>query len=117
MASFCLKPPYHIHNYPKLISSASGVDLDEAGLKKIANRSRNLHRAYNVRRGMSRKDEKPPEDHWKRRYPELEEKLLDTYYAFKGWTRDGIPTRKRLEELDLAYVADDLEHRGIATHD
>jgi aldehyde:ferredoxin oxidoreductase len=113
MSSFCLKPPYHIHNYPKIISAATGMDLDEAGLKKIANRSRNLHRAFNNRRGMRRVDEKPPEDHWKRRYPELEEELLSTYYKFKGWNMDGIPTRAKLEELDLGYVADDLEKRGI----
>lgn len=113
MGSFCLKPPYHIHNYPKLISSATGIDLDEQGLKRIANRNRNLHRAFNNRRGLTRADEKPPEDHWKRRFPELEENLLSTYYTFKGWNLDGIPTRKRLEELDLAYVAEDLEKRGI----
>jgi len=113
MSGFCLKPPYHIHNYPHILNAASGMDLDEAGLKKIANRSRNLHRAYNNRLGMSRKDEKPPEDHWRRRYPELEEELLSTYYEFKGWNMDGIPTRKKLEELDLGYVADDLEKRGI----
>jgi aldehyde:ferredoxin oxidoreductase len=113
MSSFCLKPPYHIHNYPKLISAATGMDLDEAGLKKIANRSRNLHRAYNNRMGMTRADEKPPEDHWKRRFPELEEELLSTYYKFKGWNMDGIPTRAKLEELDLGYVAEDLEKRGI----
>ena len=69
MSSFCLKPPYHIHNYPKLISAATGMDIDEAGLKKIVNRSRNLHRAFNNRRGMTRADEKPPEDHWKKRFP------------------------------------------------
>ncbi|MGD9578378.1 MAG: aldehyde ferredoxin oxidoreductase C-terminal domain-containing protein [Syntrophorhabdus sp.] len=113
MSSFCLKPPYHIHNYPKIISAATGMDLDEAGLKKIVNRNRNLHRAYNNRRGMTRADEKPPEDHWKRRYPELEEELLSTYYRFKGWTMNGVPTRGKLEELDLGYVADDLEKRGI----
>jgi len=113
MASFCLKPPYHIHNYPLLISAATGMDIDESGLKKIVNRSRNLHRAYNNRRGMTRADEKPPEDHWKKRFPDLEEELLTTYYTYKGWNYDGIPTRKRLEELDLGYVADDLEQRGI----
>ena len=113
MASFCLKPPYHIHNYPLLISSASGLEVDEAGLKKIVNRSRNLHRAVNVRRGMRRADEKPPADHWKKRFPEHEEKLLSTYYAFKGWNQDGIPTKERLAELDLGYVADDLTKRGI----
>jgi aldehyde:ferredoxin oxidoreductase len=113
MSSFCLKPPYHIHNYPKLISAATGMDLDEAGLKKIVNRSRNLHRAFNNRRGMTRADEKPPEDHWKKRFPELEEQILSTYYQFKGWNMDGVPTREKLEELDLGYVAEDLEKRGI----
>ncbi|MDD5009812.1 MAG: aldehyde ferredoxin oxidoreductase C-terminal domain-containing protein, partial [Syntrophorhabdaceae bacterium] len=113
MASFCLKPPYHIHNYPKLISAATGMDLDETGLKKIVNRSRNLHRAFNNIRGMSRTDEKPPEDHWKRRFPEIEENLLSAYYKFKGWNNNGVPTRARLEELDLGYVAEELEKRGI----
>lgn len=111
--SFMLKPPYHVHNYPKLVSAATGMDLDEDGLKKIVNRSRNLHRAFNNRRGMSRADEKPPEDHWKKRFPELEEQLMDTYYKYKGWNNNGVPTRERLEALDLGYVADDLERRGI----
>lgn len=113
MASFCLKPPYHINNYPKLISAASGMDVDREELQRKVNRSRNLHRAFNNLRGMSRKDEKPPKDHWKHRFPELEEELLTTYYTYKGWNYDGIPTRERLEELDLGYVADVLEERGI----
>ncbi|WP_026840477.1 aldehyde ferredoxin oxidoreductase C-terminal domain-containing protein [Citrifermentans bremense] len=113
MSSFCLKPPYHIHNYPKLISAATGMDLDEDGLKEIANRNRNLHRAYNNRKGIRRADEKPPTDHWKKRFPELEEELLSTYYKYKGWNEDGIPTREKLEELGLGYVANDLEKRGI----
>jgi len=113
MSSFCLKPPYHIHNYPRIISAATGLDLDEASLKKIVNRSRNLHRALNNRRGMSRKDEKPPQDHWKRRFPEIEENLLSAYYTFKGWNQDGVPTKERLNELDLGYVAEDLEKRGL----
>ncbi|QTA90933.1 aldehyde ferredoxin oxidoreductase N-terminal domain-containing protein [Desulfonema magnum] len=113
MASFCLKPPYHIHNYPKLISAATGMDLDEEGLKKIVNRSRNLHRAYNIRLGLTRADEKPPEDHWRKRFPELEEELLTTYYKYKGWNYDGVPTKERLHELDLDYVAEDLEKRGF----
>jgi aldehyde:ferredoxin oxidoreductase len=113
MSSFCLKPPWHIHNYPKIISAATGLDLDETSLKKIVNRSRNLHRAFNIRRGMTRADEKPPQDHWKKRFPELEENLLSTYYKYKGWNNDGIPTKERLHELDLDYVAEDLEKRGL----
>jgi benzoyl-CoA reductase subunit BamB len=113
LSSFPLKPPYHIHNYPKFISSGAGIDMDEAKLTQAAKRYRTLVRAVNIRRGMRRKDEKPPENHWKKRFPELEKELLDTYYRFKGWDNDGIPTKATLGELDLGYVADDLEKRGI----
>jgi aldehyde:ferredoxin oxidoreductase len=113
LSSFPLKPPYHIHNYPAFISAATGIDMDETGLTQVYKRNRTLVRAINVRRGLRRADEKPPEDHWKKRFPELEEKLLDAYYKFKGWNNDGIPTRETLKELDLGYVAEDLEQRGI----
>lgn len=113
LSSFPLKPPYHIHNYPLFISSGAGIDMDEEGLTKVARRNRQLVRANNIRRGMRRADEKPPEDHWKKRFPELEEALLDGYYKFKGWNRDGIPTRETLKGLDLDYVAKDFEQRGI----
>ncbi len=113
LSSFPLKPPYHIHNYPKLISAATGIDMDEEGLKNVYRRNRNLLRAVNVRRGLRRADEVPPEDHWKKRFPELEAQLLDAYYKFKGWDDQGIPTKKTLQELDLGYVAEDLEQRGI----
>ena len=113
LSSFPLKPPYHIHNYPAFISSATGIDMDEAKLTQAARRNRTLLRAVNVRRGLTRADEKPPEDHWKKRFPELEAKLLDEYYKFKGWDNQGIPTKESLHELDLDYVSEDLEQRGI----
>jgi benzoyl-CoA reductase subunit BamB len=113
LSSFPLKPPYHIHNYPAFISSATGIDMDEAGLKQVYKRNRTLLRAVNVRRGLRRADEKPPEDHWKKRFPELEEKLLDAYYKFKGWNNDGIPTKETLHELGMDYISEDLEQRGI----
>jgi benzoyl-CoA reductase subunit BamB len=115
LSSFPLKPPYHIHNYPHFISSATGIDMDEAELAKIYKRNRTLLRAINVRRGLRRADEKPPEDHWKKRFPELEAQLLDAYYKFKGWNNDGIPTKETLHELGMDYVADDLLQRGILT--
>jgi aldehyde:ferredoxin oxidoreductase len=102
-----------MHNYPKFVSAATGIDMDEDGLTQVYNRNRNLLRAVNVRRGLRRADEVPPEDHWKKRFPELEEKLLDAYYKFKGWDNQGIPTKETLQKLDLAYVAEDLEQRGI----
>lgn len=113
LSSFPLKPPYHMNNYPAIISAATGIDMDQAGLNQVYRRNRNLIRAINVRRGLSREDEKPPEDHWKKRFPELEKNLLDTYYEFKGWDERGIPKKETLNELGLDYIAEDLEERGI----
>ena len=113
LSSFPLKPPYHIHNYPLIISAALGIDMDEEALKQVYRRNRSLIRAVNVRRGLRRADEKPPENHWKKRFPELEEKLLDAYYKFKGWNNDGIPTEETLRNLELDYVAEDFLKRGI----
>ncbi len=107
------RPPYHIYNLPEFISLASGLDLDSDKLWEIAARNRNLVRAINIRRGLRRVDEKPPEDHWKKRDPEMEAKLLDEYYKFKGWTHDGIPTKETLDKLDLDFVSDDFLERGI----
>ncbi len=115
LSSFPLKPPYHIHNLPTVISCAAGVDMDEAGLTQIARRNRTLVRAVNIRRGLRREDEKPPVDHWKKRFPELEAQLLDEYYRYKGWNEQGIPTPESLHELGLDYVAEDFIRRGILT--
>jgi aldehyde:ferredoxin oxidoreductase len=113
LSSFPVKPPYHIHNLPYIVSAATGLDIDEAELWKIARRNRNLVRAVNIRRGMRRADEKPPEDHWKRRFPEYETQLLDEYYKYRGWDSEGIPTKETLHELDLDYVSEDFEKRGV----
>ena len=32
------------------------------------------------------------------------EELLDCYYAKRGWDRDGVPTRRLLEELGIPAI-------------
>jgi aldehyde:ferredoxin oxidoreductase len=113
LSSFPLKPPYHIHNYPKFITAGAGIETDEEKLTQAIKRYRTLVRANNIRRGMRREDEKPPQDHWKHRFPELEKELLDTYYKFKGWNEQGIPTKESLHELGLDYVYEEFEKRGV----
>ncbi|MGD0024592.1 MAG: aldehyde ferredoxin oxidoreductase N-terminal domain-containing protein [Xanthobacteraceae bacterium] len=104
---------YHMNNIPQIISLATGIEMDKEKLWKTFQRIRTLVRAVNVRRGLRRKDERPPEDHWAVRDEEYEQELLSKYYEFKGWNSEGSPTRRTLERLDLGYVADDLEQRGI----
>ncbi len=40
--------------------------------------------------------------------PEELDAMLDAYYALRGWTPDGIPTREKLETLGLAALTEDL---------
>jgi benzoyl-CoA reductase subunit BamB len=113
VSSFHLKPPYHIHNLPKFITYGAGIEMDEAKLTEATKRYRTLVRAINIRRGMRRKDDAPPADHWKKRFPELEAELLDSYYEMKGWNKEGIPTLASLYDLGLDYVGEDFLERGI----
>jgi aldehyde:ferredoxin oxidoreductase len=104
---------YTIHNIPELIHLATGIGMDKDKLWTIFQRNRTLIRAINARRGLRRKDERPPEDHWAVRDEEMEQKLLDAYYEFKGWNKEGIPTRETLDRLGLNDVGDDLLRRGV----
>jgi benzoyl-CoA reductase subunit BamB len=115
LSSWNQKPPYHLHNFPKFISAATGMDYDTEKLVQTTRRIRTLIRAINVRRGLRRKDDKPPEDNWLQPMPELKTELLDEYYKLKGWNKDSIPTKESLRELDLDYVSQDFIARGILT--
>jgi len=107
---------YHMWNLPHLISLATGLDFDKDKLWKVFQRNRNLVRALNVRRGMRRKDEAPPADHWVVRDHEYEQKLLDAYYEFKGWNSDGVPTKETLDALNLDYIGKDFQQTGILSN-
>ena len=40
---------------------------------------------------------------------------MDTYYKFKGWNKEGIPTQTSLDALGLDYVSKEFIERGILT--
>jgi aldehyde:ferredoxin oxidoreductase len=85
-------------------------------LRKVGERIVNLERAFNVREGFGRKDDKLPARmlneplHTYDAIGEGEivremEPFLDRYYELRGWSEDGIPTAKKLAELGLAEMA------------
>ena len=108
---------YNIYNIPHFIKLATGIEMDADDLWQVARRNRNLVRAINMSRGLKRADEKPPENHWAKREPENEQKLLSDYYKFKGWTNEGVPTKLTLDKLGLDDVADELIKRGLIRGD
>ncbi|MBS7648741.1 aldehyde ferredoxin oxidoreductase, partial [Candidatus Bathyarchaeota archaeon] len=71
--------------------------------------------------GFSRKDDTLPERVLKeplkkgpaKGYVVKLKPMLDEYYGIRGWDiKTGIPTRKKLEELGLKDVAEELEKYG-----
>ena len=116
LSSFPLKPPYHIHNYAEFVTAGTGIKMSKDDVWKSATRTRTLMRALNVRRGLRRADDKPPEDHWRKRFPDLEKQLLDQYYKLKGFNDQGIPTRESLHDLEMDFVAEEFEQKGIYDH-
>ena len=104
--------------------AVTGVKMDTAEFRKIANRIFSLERSFLVREGITKKDDylkgkwvKGPvpsgpfkgitidEDNW--------QTMLEEYYETRGWDKNtGIPTEDTLQTLDLQDVADELKRMG-----
>lgn len=87
----------------------TGVSMDVAEFLQIGERIFNLKRLYNVRCGVSRKDDTLPSrfltlkrtgEGLTPNLPPLGEMLSD-YYGYRGWSEEGIPLPEKLQELGL----------------
>lgn len=98
-----------------LLSSVTGVDFSKERVLLIGERIWNLARLFNLREGLTRKDDSLPP---KLRKPLKEgpaagkeipfEVMLDTYYQVRGWTKEGIPTKDKLNELGLGKEGEEI---------
>jgi aldehyde:ferredoxin oxidoreductase len=97
----------------QVVTGWEGVSFDE--LQKVGERRLNMMRAFNAREGIDRKADVVPEklfkplkggvsDGWQLDRAEVES-ALDKYFEFCGWEIEtGVPTREKLEDLDLEWV-------------
>jgi len=95
-----------------MVQAVTGWDVTVAELEQIGERVINLERLFNVREGVRRSDDALP---WRVMHepipdgpsagmycpPEELGMMLDRYYALRGWSADGVPTRERLSALGL----------------
>jgi len=98
-----------------LLNAATGYRLNMDDYWKAAERIYTLERSFNVREGFSRADDTVPPRMYKEalsvgaakgkilKLDEIE-KLLDKYYADRGWDKNGVPTKARLRKLGLDFV-------------
>ncbi|MGB5843536.1 MAG: aldehyde ferredoxin oxidoreductase family protein [Anaerolineales bacterium] len=97
----------------QVVTGWEGVSFEE--LQKVGERRLNMMRAFNAREGIDRKADVVPEklfkplkggvsDGWQLDRAEVES-ALDKYFEFCGWEIEtGVPTREKLEDLDLEWV-------------
>jgi len=84
-----------------IVEMTTGLKLDEKSLRKISSTIQNETRRFNLREGMSPKDDTLPKRFFdeplgkdgKTIRREDFQKMLQDYYALRGWSPDGIPAR------------------------
>jgi aldehyde:ferredoxin oxidoreductase len=90
----------------------TGRDYDLAKLMTSGERIFNAKRLYNIKCGISRKDDTLPkrilthrrgEGSAAENLPNLEA-MLEEYYTIRGWDENGIPKRETLERLGLSSL-------------
>ncbi len=114
-------PHMAINNTADLMEAVTGVSYTPDEIQKVGERLNNLAKAFNVREGFTRADDRLPERLMteplkdgasKGNYISKSdlEQMLNEYYGERGWDSEtGIPTREKLVELGLEGVADELK--------
>lgn len=82
-----------------IIKGATGLDLDQAAMQRIAARVTNDTRRFNIREGLTPSDDLLPCRFHEEPLPESNnvitaeqmQQLLKDYYAARGWNKDGHP--------------------------
>jgi len=94
------------------LNKVTAWDMTLQEFLQAGERMFNLKRMYNVRCGISRKDDMLPyrimtsprdEGGAKGKLPHLG-KMLNEYYNYRGWNEEGLPTVEKLAELELTWL-------------
>jgi len=116
---------FELENYAEIFPLVTGINYSWEDLLKVSERIWNLTRAFSAREipNFGRAWDYPPARFMEEPVPNGPAKgkyipregidyLLDDYYAKRGWTKEGLPTKKKLAELGLSDVAAELEKHG-----
>jgi aldehyde:ferredoxin oxidoreductase len=124
ICQFVFGPAWQLYGPEDMVEMVHAVtgweEVNFTELLRVGERRLNMLRAFNAREGIDRRADVLPKklfkplkggvsDGWKLDRDEVE-LALDKYFEFCGWdVETGIPSRAKLEELDLGWVADQLE--------
>ncbi len=123
VCQFVFGPAWQLYGPQDLLDTiqyVTGWDVTIDELQTVGERRLNMMRAFNAREGIDREQDKLPEKMFKKALKGGStegtkvdraqfEASLDEYYRQNDWdVETGVPTRYKLESLDLAWVADGL---------
>lgn len=111
----CMFLPWSVKQKVDIVRSVTGWNTTAFELMKVSERANNLARIFNIREGFTEEDDWLPPKFFQPKASgalsstavnsEKFRKAKITYYAMMGWNKQGVPTRTRLEELDIAWAA------------
>jgi aldehyde:ferredoxin oxidoreductase len=111
-------PATSTQNTAALMEAVTGLTFTPEEVQKVGERLNNLAKAFNIREGFTRADDTFPERLMTEPLKDGGSKgqliskddlktMLDEYYTDRGWNPEtGVPTRAKLADLGLGYVAD-----------
>ena len=110
----CSFVPWDYVQKTSIVRAVTGWNTTAWELMKTGERITTMARVFNIREGFGRKDDWLPERFFNPRIsgvlsdtaidPEEFREAIDTYYKMMGWDENGVPTREKLEELDIGWV-------------
>ncbi len=103
------------------VRAVTGWDVTPEDMMILGERLFNLKRMYNVRLGISRKDDTLPPRLFAHARPSGKSRgnlphlgmMLGEYYGLRGWSEEGIPERKTLKRLGLGWTEPALPIAGL----
>ncbi|MFX0025055.1 MAG: aldehyde ferredoxin oxidoreductase family protein [Candidatus Hermodarchaeota archaeon] len=111
---FCFFSPYTMNQENQILKIVTGWDTSTWELMKFGERITTMARAFNIREGFNRNDDWLPDRFFephttgalaeKPINPQKFKQAREMYYKMMGWDEDGIPTKMKLEELDIEWV-------------
>jgi len=99
----------YVSDYGSILRAITGIPYSDEELLKAGERINNLERLFNLKAGLTKKDDTLPLRLLKEPIPsgpskgevfELD-RMLPEYYKLRGWDKEGVPTKEKLEELGL----------------
>ena len=110
-AGLCLFTIFALNaeDYTNLLAAVTGFDYTVDEVMKAGDRIWNLEKLWNLKIGMTKKDDYLPPRFLNEPLPDGAakgqivhiEQLLSDYYNVRGWSKEGVPTEEKLKDLGL----------------